>query len=78
MCADVIRKRRVNQVKDASKECAKQTEAEGAMDAVFGMGKTHDWALDLVPLALPPDLPPVILKLVVFGVVFGWWLSWVR
>jgi hypothetical protein len=25
---------------------------------------THDWALDLLPLALPPDLPPVILSLV--------------
>lgn len=24
--------------------------------------KTYDWALDLEPLALPPDLPPVILK----------------
>ena len=23
--------------------------------------ETHDWALDLLPLALPPDLPPVIL-----------------
>ena len=23
--------------------------------------KTYDWALDLLPLALPPDLPPVIL-----------------
>lgn len=23
--------------------------------------RTHDWALDFVPLALPPDLPPVIL-----------------
>jgi hypothetical protein len=31
-----------------------------------GDGKTHDWALDLEPLALPPDLPPVILK------EFGW------
>lgn len=26
-----------------------------------GNGRTHDWALDLEPLALPPDLPPVIL-----------------
>jgi hypothetical protein len=25
-------------------------------------GPTYDWALDLEPLALPPDLPPVILK----------------
>jgi hypothetical protein len=38
---------------------------EGAMCEVDGA--TYDWALDLEPLALPPDLPPVILKLV-FGV----------
>jgi hypothetical protein len=29
--------------------------------------RTHDWALDLEPLALPPDLPPVILMDVVDG-----------
>jgi hypothetical protein len=33
------------------------------------MGRTHDWALDLEPLALPPDLPPVIL-MVWMGLVF--------
>jgi len=48
--------------------------------------KTHDWALDLEPLALPPDLPPVILKVVgvrgvelgVEGAVVRWraWASW--
>jgi hypothetical protein len=32
-------------------------------------GQTHDWALDLEPLALPPDLPPVILKELVVVVV---------
>jgi hypothetical protein len=30
-------------------------------------GGTHDWALDLEPLALPPDLPPVILMV---------WMGW--
>ena len=30
-------------------------------------GLTHDWALDLEPLALPPDLPPVILRDLGFG-----------
>ena len=25
-------------------------------------GRTHDCAVDLAPLALPPDLPPVILS----------------
>jgi hypothetical protein len=34
---------------------------------------TYDWALDLEPLALPPDLPPVILKVVWgFGKVGSW------
>ena len=32
---------------------------------------THDWALDLEPLALPPDLPPVILMDLGLGVGFG-------
>jgi hypothetical protein len=32
-------------------------------------GQTYDWALDLEPLALPPDLPPVILKELVVVVV---------
>lgn len=30
-------------------------------------GATYDWALDLEPLALPPDLPPVIVKVFVWG-----------
>lgn len=32
------------------------------MDVMEEQGRTHDWALDLEPLALPPDLPPVILR----------------
>jgi hypothetical protein len=32
-------------------------------------GETHDCALDLAPLALPPDFPPVIL--INLGVVVG-------
>jgi hypothetical protein len=48
-------------VKDASQSCAKDAKtAQGKLrDAEE---KTHDWALDLEPLALPPDLPPVILR----------------
>jgi hypothetical protein len=48
--------------------------------------EVRDWALDLEPLALPPDLPPVILKVVVVrvvelgveGAVVRWraWASW--
>lgn len=34
-------------------------------------GATYDWALDLEPLALPPDLPPVILEDLGFG-----WKRW--
>jgi hypothetical protein len=41
-----------------------------AMQAMqVAKGQTHDWALDLEPLALPPDLPPVILKELVVVVV---------
>lgn len=35
--------------------------------AEAGKGATYDWALDLEPLALPPDLPPVILRDLGFG-----------
>lgn len=42
------------------------------MDAMSGEGQTHDWALDLEPLALPPDLPPVILSVGGGGLGFGW------
>jgi hypothetical protein len=34
-------------------------------------GPTYDWALDLEPLALPPDLPPVILEELVVVVEMG-------
>jgi hypothetical protein len=45
---------------------------------------THDWALDLEPLALPPDLPPVILiEVLVWGLFLEVgvgmrraWVSW--
>lgn len=36
-------------------------------------GGTHDWALDLEPLALPPDLPPVMLRELV-----GWKMWWLK
>jgi hypothetical protein len=38
-----------------------QNAFEAANDAMSAARKTHDWALDFEPLALPPDLPPVIL-----------------
>ena len=40
--------------------------------AEAGKGATYDWALDLEPLALPPDLPPVILESVGWSLKIGW------
>jgi hypothetical protein len=55
---------RVKQLKIAAKRCEN---APKAMQLLREEGKTHDWALDLEPLALPPDLPPVILMV---------WMGW--
>jgi hypothetical protein len=33
--------------------------------------ETYDWALDLEPLALPPDLPPVMVMVLWLGVELG-------
>jgi hypothetical protein len=64
-------KRRVNQNKRRVKQ-AKESKAEAAMGSKQrGRGKTHDWALDLEPLALPPDLPPVIFAGLVEVVKLG-------
>ena len=68
-------KRRVNQAKDASKRCKVQLKnAQGKLElkARWRRWSTHDWALDLEPLALPPDLPPVILRELVWGLVWKW------
>ena len=49
------------------KRLTMRLESKTPEKAEAGKGATYDWALDLEPLALPPDLPPVILK----G-VWGW------
>jgi hypothetical protein len=51
--------------KDASNkegQSALETRDAKCVEQQVRDGQTHDWALDLEPLALPPDLPPVILK----------------
>lgn len=65
------RKRRVKQMQTTAEECAKATKASRCDGCDRGARETHDWALDLEPLALPPDLPPVILKVGVGGLVLG-------
>jgi hypothetical protein len=40
------------------------------------MRGTYDWALDLEPLALPPDLPPVILMEFAVGLELGKQTVW--
>lgn len=67
--------------KDASEGRAERvgkTQAKGAgcrwRSSAMRKGKkwaTYDWALDLEPLALPPDLPPVIVKSCVGVVKLG-------
>jgi len=65
-----------SQWKDASNKCKLQPNDAKMRQRQCGSmrneGKTHDWALDFEPLALPPDLPPVILM------VWMGWLIWVR
>jgi hypothetical protein len=70
---DVMQQEKTRRIhwKDAS-NCAKQLprdaqSAQGKSLRACSGGGTHDWALDLEPLALPPDLPPVILVMWVGG-----------
>jgi hypothetical protein len=63
-------RRRVKHVRNGGNRCRNQMRTRQAMQAMqAAKGPTYDWALDLEPLALPPDLPPVILKELVVVVV---------
>lgn len=54
--------RRVKSEQDASETgCEKAREGKAMNGDAETRWETYDWALDLEPLALPPDLPPVIL-----------------
>jgi hypothetical protein len=83
-------KTRLMTTKDASNKEGQSApttrDARRVEEAASAGWATHDWALDLEPLALPPDLPPVILEVVVVrvvelgveGAVVRWraWASW--
>lgn len=60
---------------DLNRKTRLQRRRIAMMDRNQNEANTYDCALDLAPLALPPDLPPVILDGCENGLLW-WWKRW--